>query len=128
VAKKARKRLEEEAEANSFEFPVFDERAFISHEFEQTVATGFAVAFAVLLAVISFGLDRVLRSASQAALEGAVPALVSLALIIASPFLLRRLRTAASTYTRGDWASLILLELFGWLGFWFLLTDVFFRT
>lgn len=50
--------------------------------------------------------------------------LAGLAVVIGSPFLIRRLRAAAATYTKGDWAGLILVELFGWLGIWFVLTDV----
>jgi hypothetical protein len=128
MAKKARRRLEETEAVVSFEFPTFDERGFVRHELEQTVATGFAFALAVLLAVLSFALDRVIAPTGQAILQVALPVLLSISVVIASPILWARLRPAASEYRRGDWASLILLEMFGWLGLWFLLTDVFFRT
>ncbi len=49
---------------------------------------------------------------------------MGLAVVIASPFLIRRLRASAGDYTKGDWAALILVEVFGWLGFWFVLSDV----
>jgi hypothetical protein len=124
VAKKARKKLEEDAEVGSFQFPEFDERSFIAHEFEQTIATGFAVAIAVGLAALSFGIDRGLSAYSQPTLQWLVPLAVSIAVIAFSPLIVQRLRPNAPEYTRGDWASVILLEVFGWLGFWFLFTDV----
>jgi hypothetical protein len=127
VAKKAKKRMEEETTENAFEFPVFDEGQFIAHELEQTIATGIAIAVAIALGVLSFGLSRLLTDQGPGILAGVVPLVVSIAIIALSPFLVQRLRPAARDYTRGDWASLILLELFGWLGIWFLLTDVFFR-
>jgi hypothetical protein len=125
VAKKARKKLEEDAEISSFQFPEFDERTFIAHEFEQTIATGFAIVVAVGLAAVSFGIDRGLSGFSQPTLQWLVPLALSIALIAFSPLILQRLRTGAPEYTRGDWASVILLEIFGWLGFWFLFSNVF---
>jgi hypothetical protein len=125
VAKKVRKRLEEEAAENAFEFPEFDEGAFIRHEFEQTWAMAFAVVVAVALGVVSFVLDRALAGFSQPALQGLAPAALSLGVVGFSPFLLQRLRNGAKDYTRGDWAGLIVLEIFLWLGLWFLLADVF---
>jgi hypothetical protein len=127
MAKKARKKLEEDEAATSFEFPEFDEERFIAHEYEQTLATALAVVVAVALAVLSFSIDRLLLPLGQPSLEGFVPLIVGILLIVASPFFLQRLRRGAPTYTRGDWASVILVELFGWLGVWFLLTDVLFR-
>jgi len=127
VAKKARKRLEEEATENAFEFPEFDEAQFIAHEFEQTIATGLAVAVAIGLGVLSFALSRALTNQGPGVLAGVVPLVVSVVVIVLSPFLVQRIRPASNDYTKGDWASLILLEVFGWLGIWFLLTDVFFR-
>jgi hypothetical protein len=124
VAKKARKKLEEDAEAGSFQFPEFDEHAFIEHENEQTIATGFALLLAVVLAAVSFGIDRGLAGFSQPTLQWLVPMAVSIGAIAFSPLILQRFRGDAPEYTRGDWASVILLEVFGWLGFWFLLSDV----
>lgn len=124
MAKKARKKLEEDAEISSFQFPEFDERTFIAHEFEQTIATGFAVALAVGLAGLSFALDRGLSAYSQPTLQWLVPLAVSIVVIAISPLIILRLREGSPEYTRGDWASVILLEIFGWLGFWFLFSDV----
>lgn len=126
MAKKARKKLEEEAEA-SFEFPEFDVGAFMRHEFEQSVATGIALALAVILGVVSVVLTHVLSTAAPGVLEGIVPAGLAIATIAASPLIVGRLRAAAKDYTKGDWASMILMELFGWIGIWFLLTDVLLR-
>jgi hypothetical protein len=125
MAKKARKKLEDDAEASSFQFPEFDEPAFMAHEFEQTIAMGFALVVAVALAAVSFALDRGLSGFSQPTLQWLVPLAVSIGVIAFSPLILRRLRTGAPEYTRGDWATVILLEVFGWLGFWFLISDVF---
>ncbi len=127
MAKKARKRLEEDAEAAGFEFPEFDEEGFVAHEFEQSVATGFALGLAILLGAVSFGLTHVLAMAGTGVLEGLVPVVVGIMTIATSPLLWGRLRAAASEYTKGEWASMILVEVFGWIGIWFLLTDVLLR-
>jgi hypothetical protein len=124
LAKKARKKLEDDAEIASFQFPEFDERTFIAHEFEQTIATGFAIVIAVGLAALSFAIDRAFAPYSQPTLQWIVPLAVAAGVIAFSPLLIGRLRADAPEYTRGDWASVILLEIFGWLGFWFLFTDV----
>jgi hypothetical protein len=125
MAKKAQKKLEDDQATNFFEFPEFDVKGFIDHEFEQSYATAFALIFAVALAVVSFGIDRGLSGYSQPTLQWVLPLAISVGAIIFSPFFLQRLRSGAKSYTRGDWASVILLEVFGWLGFWFLLSDVF---
>jgi hypothetical protein len=122
MAKKARKKLEEAEEARSFEFPEFDETKFIEHEKEQTTATAVALGLAVLLGVVSFLIDRF---AGTAGVVVYIPLGVGLLTVASSPFLFLRLRAAAEEYTKGDWATLILLQVFGWLGIWFLLTDVF---
>lgn len=126
MAKKARKRLEE-AEATAFEFPEFDERGFMDHEFEQSFATAISLAIAVALGAVSFALTHALANAGAGILEGIVPVVVGIGIIASTPLFVGRLRAKASTYTKGDWASMILMELFGWLGVWFLLTDVLLR-
>jgi hypothetical protein len=94
------------------------------HEWEQTIATGFALVVAVALAVVSWAIDRGLSGFSQPVLQGVVPVALAIGVIAFSPLILLRLRRGKPEYTRGDWASVILLELFGWLGFWFLISDV----
>jgi len=123
VAKK--KKLEEE-EVEGFEFPEFDEAAFIAHESEQTIATGIALAIALILAAVSFAIDSVAGAHPVGGIQPLVyiPPVLGVAVIIASIFVIGRLRPASTEYTKGDWASLLLIEIFGWIGVWFVLTDV----
>ncbi len=118
MAKKARRKLEEKAEERAFEFPPFDEQKFISHEFEQTLAMGVALAGAVGLGVLSWALQVV-------GTPWFVPVVLALAVLVAFPIVWRRTRGPAREYTKGDWATLLLTQLFGWLGFWFLFANVF---
>lgn len=97
---------------------------FIAHEVEQTFATGFALIVAVLLGAVSFAIDKAIGGTSFGPF---VPIPVGIAVIVLSPWLLQRLRTGKPEYTRGDWATVILMELFGWLGIWFVLTNLFLR-
>lgn len=117
MAKKVRQRLEEDEAYRHFEFPVFDELKFLAHEFEQTSATVLAFLFAIGLGVLSLGI-------TLAKLPSLIAVAISLVVIGFTPWIVRRVRSEASQYTRGEWAGLVLLELFGWLGFWFLLTDL----
>jgi hypothetical protein len=116
MAKKVRRKLEEEEEA-AFEFPVFDEVAFVSKEFELTFALALAGAFAVLFGVLSWAL-------SVSGLSGYIVFPLGLFLVALSPFIIRRLRTRSSIYTKGDWAGLIALEFFAWLALWFVLLNL----
>ncbi len=116
MAKKVRRKLEEE-EAAAFEFPVFDESAFVSKEFEMTFALGLAGILAVILGVLGWAM-------SVAGLNGWIPFSVGLVLIALSPLLIRRLRTRSSLYTKGDWAGLLALEFFSWLAIWFVLLNL----
>ncbi len=117
MAKKVRAKLEEEEQARAFEFPQFDEPKFLRHEFEQTFATLIAFGFALGLGALSF-------LVSWAALPGLLAAAIALVVVVFSPWLIQRVRREAASYTRGEWAGLVLLEVFGWLGFWFLFTDL----
>ena len=118
MAKKAKKRLEEDEVYASFKFPDFDERKFIHHEFEQSWAIAIAFGFAVVLAAVCYSLDRM-------GLPLVVPALLGVLLLISSPFIVQRLRPLAHEYTKGDWAGILMTVFFGWLGFWFLFLDIF---
>ncbi len=118
MAKKVRQKLEEADQARAFEFPTFDEPKFLSHEFEQTMATLLVFGFSLGLGALSF-------LVTWSALPGLVAAAISLMIVVFTPWIVQRIRPLASQYTRGEWAGLLLLEIFGWLGFWFLLTDVF---
>ncbi|MCI4328210.1 MAG: hypothetical protein L3J86_01380 [Thermoplasmata archaeon] len=117
MAKKGKRKLDEAGEIKPFEFPEFDERKFLLHDYEQTIATAIAISLAVGLGALSWALDRT-------GLPLVVPVVVAIAIIVFSPYLFQRLRETAGDYTKGDWAGLILTEAFGWLGIWFLLIDV----
>lgn len=116
MAKKVRRKLEEE-EAAAFEFPVFDETTFATKEFE--LGTGLLVVgvITLLIGVASWGL-------SVAGMSVWVPLALGILVIILSPFVIQRLRKRSSLYTKGDWAGLIAMELFGWFALWFLLLDL----
>jgi hypothetical protein len=121
MAKKAKHKLAEDEKFEAFQFPDFDERKFLDHEYEQSIATAIAVLLAIALAAICWELDRLMGS-TQGFLE--VPWIVGLAGVVAGPFLIRSLRPLADDYTKGDWAWLILTTFMGWLGVWFLLADL----
>ena len=117
MAKKAKYRLEEQEKEEAFRFPDFDERRFLAHEYEQSVATVIAVLLAVVLAAVSWGLER-------SALPIVLPWVLGFVGVIGGPFVIRSVRPLASEYTKGDWGWLILTVLLGWLGFWFLLVEL----
>jgi hypothetical protein len=116
MAKKARRKLEEE-EAAAFEFPPFDEAAFATKEFELGMGLLLAGIITLAIGVLSWAL-------SVSGLPWFVPLILGAALIVVSPFLIRRLRTLSSLYTKGDWAGLIAMEFFGWFALWFVLLDL----
>ena len=116
MAKKVRRKLEEE-EAAAFEFPVFDEQAFVTKEFEMTAAVALAGLIAVLLGILGWAL-------TAGGTYAAIPWALGFLGLVASPFLIRRFRTKSSLYTKSDWAGLIALEFFGWLAIWFVLLNV----
>jgi hypothetical protein len=116
MAKKVRRKLEEE-EAAAFEFPVFDEVAFVTKEFEMTYALALAGGFTVLVGVLSWALSVI-------GLFWYVVFPLGLLLIALIPFAIRRLRARSSSYTKGDWAGLVALEFFGWLALWFVLQNL----
>jgi hypothetical protein len=116
MAKKVRRKAEEAADP-PFEFPTFDAKTFLTHEFEMTIATTIALIVAVLLGAFSWGLSVV-------GLPWYVPVVAALVIISAVPVILTRLREETEIYTKGDWAGMFLMEIFGWLGFWFLFANV----
>lgn len=117
MAKKVRKRPEDDEPSKSFEFPVFDDVGFVTHEFELTFATALGGLFALIEGLISWAF-------SVANLPWYAAAIVAPAVIIASPFLILRIRPQARDYTKGDWAGLIVIQLFGWLALWFLFLNL----
>lgn len=117
MAKKARKKVGDDPEHPAFRFPEFEIEKFLQHEFEQTFAVLVALVLAVVLGVVSWAIDR-------AGLPDVIPVVLGIAGIAFSPYLIQRLRRDSGEYTKGDWAGLILVEAFGWLGLWFLLLNV----
>lgn len=117
MAKKARRRLEE-ADDDKFEFPEFDERLFLAHEFEQYYATVLAFILGLIIGAAAFLVGR-------SGLPVALPLLTGVVGVAGGTFAIQRIRPASSDYTKGDWAGLILLMIFGFLGFWLLFSDLF---
>ncbi len=116
MAKKVRRRLEEE-EAAAFEFPVFDEVGFVTKEFEMMGAVLVAGAITVLLGIMGWVL-------SVAGFIVYIPLGLGFLGLIASPFLIGRVREKSHLYTKGDWFALIMMEFFGWMALWFVLLNV----
>jgi hypothetical protein len=116
MAKKARRKLEEE-EAAAFEFPPFDETSFATKEFELGRGLAIVGVITLLIGVLSWAL-------TTAGLTVWVPLGLGIVIIVASPFLIQRLRERSSLYTKGDWAGLIAMEIFGWFALWFLLLNL----
>jgi len=116
MAKKVRRKLEEE-EAAAFEFPVFDEVAFMTKENEMGFALALAGLITVLLGLLSWAFTR-------ANLPWWSAFGIGVLLVVVSPFLIARLRPMSKNYTKGDWAALIAMEFFGWLALWFVLVNV----
>ncbi len=115
MAKKVRRKIEEEEPA--FEFPVFDEAAFASKEFELTYGLAWAGGLTLLMGVLSWVL-------SVSGFYWYVVFPIGVVLLAASPFIIGKLRSQSSIYTKGDWAGLMALEFFGWLALWFVLQSL----
>ncbi len=120
MAKKVRSRPEA-TEESKFEFPVFDERAFIRHELSLTTGSVLAIGWALLAAVLSSIISLI--GGGTLHLVGA--ASLGLLVVVSSGVLFPRIDRDFATYTRGDWASVFLLEIFAWLGIWLLLAGAF---
>lgn len=117
MAKKVRRKPDEEAEEKAFDFPVFDEAAFASKEFRLT----WAVA---LGAVVAVALGAFAGFCTSWHLPWYVPFPVAFLLVLLSPWGLGRAIRGSSVFTRGDWAGVVALEFFGFLAVWFVLVNV----
>jgi hypothetical protein len=116
VAKKVRRKLEEE-EAAAFEFPAFDEAAFVRKEFE----LGMGLVLAGVLAIVA-GFACWTLTVSGVPWWG--PFLLGLLFVAITPIVIGRIRPSTRIYTKGDWAGLIALVFFSWLALWFVLVNV----
>lgn len=114
MAKKMRKKMEEATPP--FEFPEFDEPAFVWKELELSSATLLAGLFAIVFGVLSWAM-------TVAGLPYYVPLPVGVVGTIGSLYLVQRLRENSHAYTKGDWAGLFVLVFFGWLALWFVLVN-----
>lgn len=115
MAKKVRRSPEEETV--QFEFPAFDEAKFLTKEFELGTAMALATALTVGAGVLSW-------LATAFGLPLYVPFALGILFVIASPWVIGRLRSRSDLYTKGDWAALLALEFFGWIAIWFVLVNV----
>ncbi|HYB78859.1 MAG TPA: hypothetical protein VEG66_03750 [Thermoplasmata archaeon] len=116
MAKKVRRKLEEEEEA-AFEFPPFDEVAFVAKEYELTYGLAFASAITVLMGILSWVL-------SVSGFFWYIVFPLGVLLLLASPYIIGMFHAKSSIYTKGDWAGLLALEFFGWLALWFVLQSL----
>jgi len=114
VAKKVRRKPDEVAEEKAFDFPVFDEAAFAAKEFRLT--SGVLLACGVTLALGAFA-----WVCTNGGLPWYVPFPIGFLLSVLSPWFLGRLVPGSDIFTKGDWAGMVALEFFGFLGLWFVL-------
>ena len=114
MAKKVRRKPEEETQ---FEFPSFDEAAFVAKEGEMSRAMVLASLIAVVLGAVSWAL-------TEAGVPWWGPLLLGFAGLVATPVVIGRARRQSSTYTKGDWAGLLALTFFAWLALWFVLVNL----
>ena len=126
MAKKARKKVEEDQSLREFAFPLFDVEKFILHELEQSYSTAVALGLALVLAVASWQLTAV--GLANPGL-GVLPfALASIGLAVVGAFamiyLIRWIRPKWEEYKRGDWVSLVMIYLLLWAGIWAVLINV----
>ena len=125
LAKKVKKKGEEEDEYKTFHFPEFDVAGFVNYELEQTSATLISVALGLLVAIVSWRMTLLGGTTGAMAVDLSLLALlVGLGGAIGLPFLIKAVRTKAETYRKGDWASLIALYVLLWLGLWSLFLNV----
>ncbi len=117
MAKKVRRKPDEEAEENAFDFPVFDEAGFARKEFQLTTAVALGSAIAVLLGVFSW-------FCTSSHLPWYVPFPLSFAVVLLSAWFLGRIIPGSTLFTKGDWAGVIALEFFGFVAVWFVLVNV----
>lgn len=117
MAKKVRRKPDEDAEEKAFDFPVFDEAAFAAKEFQLTGAVALAGGVALLLGAFAWACTSV-------HLSWYVPFPIAFLLVLLSPWFLGPLLRGSTKFTKGDWAGLVFTEFFGFLAVWFVLVNV----
>jgi len=117
MAKKVRRKPDEEAEEKAFDFPVFDEASFAAKEFRLTTAISLACVLAAILGAFAW-------FCTNSGLWWYIPFPVAFVVVLASPWILERLMSGADVFTKGDWAGLVFTEFFGFLAVWFVLVNV----
>jgi hypothetical protein len=125
LAKKVKKKEDDGEDYKTFHFPEFDVVSFIRYELEQTFATFIAVTLAVLVAVLSWRMTVYGGVTGSMAVDLSLLALlVGFGCAVGLPFLVKAVREKASEYRKGDWAALIAVYFFMWLGLWSLFLNI----
>ena len=98
--------------------PEFDEIAFMRREIEGAKASVVTVAWAVLGALLSYGLFSL-----GGALSAVAAFFAGLLFAFALPAVMPRLRLRTGDFKRKDWAGHGSIYFFSWLAFWILLLN-----
>lgn len=118
MAKKVRGVPDAESdEEPDFEFPAFDERGFLDHEYEITRGMLITLGVAFLVAGISWAVNYV-------KLDWWLPLLIGFGVLIGLYWIVTALHHRAYIYTKGEWATLLAVYFFGWLAAWFVILDI----
>ncbi len=117
MAKKVRPKGEATEEEPGFEFPVFDEGAYIAKEYE--ISRGMAIAGLLAVAV-----GMAAWAGTSAGLPWYVEVVFGFAALIAVYPVVHALHPRAHVFTGGDWAALFAVVFFGWLAIWFMLLNL----
>jgi uncharacterized membrane protein YidH (DUF202 family) len=124
MAKKVKKKGDEDEEFKAFHFPHFDVPGFIHYELEQTYATLISLLFAVGMAALSWWLTSYGSGIGLSLDLSLVALLIGFVAMALLPFAIIRFRERAHEYRKGDWVTLLLIYLFLWLALWTLLLNV----
>lgn len=116
MAKKVRGKPGTEEVDPPFEFPKFDDRAFLDHEYEITRGLLIAAGISLLVGIVSWAID-------VARLPWEIPPVLALFVLIFLYSIIRELHPRARIYTKGEWATMYAVVFFGWLASWFVLLD-----
>lgn len=123
MAKKAKQKLDEEEKAKAFKFPEFDVPAFLNYELEQTWAMLIALMFSIAMIIVAWRVTLYGLSIGQGGVYGGISLVLGIFVAVVMIDTIRRIRPKASEYRKGDWAMLIMLYLFLFLGIWALLLN-----